>query len=386
MTDLGETNDPRQLVPGDAGAVAATAEALRARGDALHQAGAGLQRIDTTDGWTGPAGDAFRAKFHGQPGKWLEAGDCFHQAAEALYGYTKTLTWAQEQAADAITQWNAAQSTSRQAARQHQLNEQQAGHLLPFQDPGDAGRHSAQRLLDGARKQLDGAGDAAATVVGAARDKAPKKPGFWSKVGDFFSDVGADLENAGGHVVNGLASVGNAAAHHPGDIATAAAGAGLMLLGAGGDVGGGLLDLTGVGAVAGIPINIASTAAVVAGGGLVLGAGGDLMMHAASDDSVSPARTDHTGSGSEEGYEPTDGFRGSEFSKDEFVEFVNGHTGDANPAMDRPTTREIEEALEKAEPERIEGQNAELFRYGRVKVILNYDVPWKSTSYVIGGR
>jgi hypothetical protein len=53
MTNLGETNDPRELVPGDAGAVTATARALRTRGDALHQAGAGLQRIDTTDGWSG---------------------------------------------------------------------------------------------------------------------------------------------------------------------------------------------------------------------------------------------------------------------------------------------------------------------------------------------
>jgi len=373
MTNLGETNDPRELVPGDAGAVTAAARALRTRGDALHQAGAGLQRIDTTDGWSGPAGDAFRAKFHGQPGKWLEAGDCLHQAADALDGYTKTLTWAQQQAGDAITQWNAAQAASQQAA--------QAGGPLPLQDPGDAGRQAAQRLLDDARKQLDRAGGAAASVVGAGRDKAPKKPGFWSRVGDFFSDVGADLENAGGRVVNGLASVGNAAAHHPGDIATAAAGAGLMLLGAGGDVGGGVLDATGVGAIAGIPINVASTAAVVAGGGLVLGAGGDLMMHAASDDSVSPARTDHTGSGGSEEFEPTEGFRGSEFSKDEIVEFINGHTDDGNPVLDRPSQAQIEAALTKGKPVRLPGQNAESFDYGGVRVIVNYDVPWRSTSF-----
>jgi hypothetical protein len=36
----------------------------------------------------------------------------------------------------------------------------------------------------------------------------------------------AYLENAGGHVVSGLAALGNAAAHHPGDLLTAAAGAG----------------------------------------------------------------------------------------------------------------------------------------------------------------
>jgi hypothetical protein len=42
-------------------------------------------------------------------------------------------------------------------------------------------------------------------------------------------------------------------------------------------------------------------------------------------------RTDHEGAGSDE-YEPDDGFRGSEYSQDEFVEFANGHADDGNPA------------------------------------------------------
>jgi hypothetical protein len=183
-------------------------------------------------------------------------------------------------------------------------------------------------------------------------------------------------------VVNGLASFGNAMVHHPGDTATMAAGAGLMLLGAGGDIGGGLLDLTGVGAVVGVPVNVVSTAAVVAGGGIVVAGAGDLMMHATSDDGVNPARTDYEGAGGDD-YEPTEGFRDSEYSRDEYVEFVNGHTGDANPGMPRPTPAQVEEALDKATPQKLEGQNAELFRYGDVKVILNYDMPWRSTAYTV---
>jgi hypothetical protein len=253
--DLGQTSDPAELIPGDAGSITRTVQALRTRGDALHQAGAGLRRIDTSDGWSGAAAEAFRARFRGQPGRWLEAGDSFHAAADALVAYSGTLSWAQQQAATAIAQWNAGQNATGQATSDHELAERQAGHALPFDDPGEADRRTARATLDNARRQLDSAGNAAAGTVGAARDKAPRKPGFWSKVGDFFAGVGADLENAGGHLVNGLASVGNAAAHHPGDIATAAAGAGLMLLGATGDVGGGLLDLTGVGAIAGVPIN-----------------------------------------------------------------------------------------------------------------------------------
>src|SRR5512138_3364666 len=71
--ELGETSDPRRLVPGDPAAVAGTATALRARAAALAEAGAGLERIGTVDGWSGPAGDAFRAKFRGQPGNWRQA-------------------------------------------------------------------------------------------------------------------------------------------------------------------------------------------------------------------------------------------------------------------------------------------------------------------------
>jgi type VII secretion system ESX-1 substrate len=384
--DLGETQDPRELVPGDAGSVAATAQALRTRGDALLEAGSGLRRIDTSEGWSGAAADAFRARFRGQPGSWLEAGDCLHTAAETLINYSGTLTWAQQQAAMAIAHWDAAGSATDLATTQHRRAEQQAGRPLPFDDPGAAGRLAARELLGRARQQLDAAGDDAADRVDRAADKAPAKPGFWSRAGDFFADAGAGLANAGGHVLNGLASLGNAMLHHPGDVATAAGGAALIVLGAAGDVGGGLLDLTGVGALVGVPVNIVSTAAVVTGGGLVAAAGGDLMMNAANEDGVSPARTDHTGSDAEEGYEPTAGFRNSEYSQEEFVEFVNGHTGDANPAMDRPTPEEIEEALAKGTPEPLPGQNAELFRYGRIKVILNYDMPWRSTSYVIGGR
>ena len=176
--ELGETSDPRQLVPGNPASVTATATAMRRYGDALHQAGTGLTRVDSTEGWRGPAGDAFRGKFQGQPGKWLIAGDCFHHAATALESYTGTLQWAQGRAADAIRHWNAAQTASNQARVQHEQDQQLAGHDLPFTDPGTAGRQAAQNILDDARAKLRGAGDAAAAAVRTARDQAPQKPGF----------------------------------------------------------------------------------------------------------------------------------------------------------------------------------------------------------------
>jgi hypothetical protein len=63
--------------------------------------------------------------------------------------------------------------------------------------------------------------------------------------------------------------------HHPGDVAAAAAGAGLMVLGAGGEAGGLVLDATGVGAIIGVPANVVSAGAIAAGGGMIAAGVGD---------------------------------------------------------------------------------------------------------------
>jgi hypothetical protein len=308
--ELGQTTDPKELVPGTGDSVSDTLWMMRGYGDALHDAGEGLKRIDTTEEWSGKAADSFREVFHGQPAKWLEAGDCFHSAANALENYVSTLQWAQQQASEAIRLWNESQAATNQAKADHEHAVQQAQQEaaaktasgtptvapdIPFTDPGTAKRQAARDTLDRARSQLNSAGDTAADAVAKARDKAPEKPGFWSHVGDFFSDLGHGIENVGADVLNGLASVGNAAANHPGDVLLAAGGAALTVVSAAGDGLGVVLDATGVGAVAGVPLNAVSTAGVVAGGGMVVAAMGDLGRHAAGDDKVSPVKSGRGG-------------------------------------------------------------------------------------------
>ncbi|WP_146002941.1 hypothetical protein [Actinoplanes sp. OR16] len=85
-----------------------------------------------------------------------------------------------------------------------------------------------------------------------------------------------------------LASTGNAVIHHPGEVATAAAGIGLMLLRSGGEGIGVALDATGAGAVVGVPLNVVSAAGLAGGAPMTTAAGASLMQHAASDDAVSP--------------------------------------------------------------------------------------------------
>src|SRR3954451_15326149 len=142
MAELGETDDPKQLVPGNAANITATAQALRTRAGELEQAGVGLSRSDTTEGWSGPAGDAFRGKFHGQPRSWLTAGDSFLDAAAALDTYASTLTWAQGQAQQAINDWNDAQAATNLAKREDQKHQQQGG-TKPFKGPRESGRSAA---------------------------------------------------------------------------------------------------------------------------------------------------------------------------------------------------------------------------------------------------
>lgn len=82
-------------------------------------------------------------------------------------------------------------------------------------------------------------------------------------------------------LVNGAANVLEAAAEHPEDVIEMALGAGMVVVGAGGEIAGVALDATGVGAVAGVPINIAAAGLVAAGAGAVTHGGSRLADHAA---------------------------------------------------------------------------------------------------------
>ncbi|MFC5666913.1 putative T7SS-secreted protein [Kitasatospora misakiensis] len=289
---LGQTGDPRELVPGNPETIASTVAWLKSYGDTLHSTGEGLKRIDTVEGWSGKAGDAFRHAFHGEPKKWLVAGDCFHDASTALAGYRWTLAWAQERAADAIRQWNEGQSATSNAKSEHQDAERNAGHELPFTDPGEGARAAASQTLKTAQEQLKSAGDTAARTIAKARDKAPEEPGWLDKVGDFFSDAGDFALDLGKTAVEDLASVGNAMIHDPGAVLEVAGGLGLAALGAGGEVLGVGLDLTGAGAVIGVPVNVVSAGVIATGLGMAgIGAGQII------EDAAGPNRVHMEGNG-----------------------------------------------------------------------------------------
>lgn len=259
--ELGQTSDPLDLIPGNPESVARAAGQMYDYGSLLTEAGQGLSRIDTTQGWSGAAADAFRQRFQGQPRAWLEAGTCFSDAARALDAYVPVLAWAQGQAGVAIQLWD------------HEDKKQ------------------AQATLDNARGEVASAASAASATVGRARDQAPPEPGFWSDIGNFFSGLGHDIEHLGADAVDALASLGNAMIHNPladlGGVGGTAL-AGVSLLGEGTGL---VLDATGVGTVAGAPLNALSAAGLATGTGMVMASAGDLASHAFGDDRSDPLST-----------------------------------------------------------------------------------------------
>jgi uncharacterized protein YukE len=276
MAELGQTDNPSALIAGDPGAIYTTAAALQAYGDLLQLAGEGLARIDTAAGWTGTAADAFRKVFHGQPDKWLQAGEAFHDAATALNGYAETLASALGRAGDAIDLWAS----------------------------GSAHHAAAQALLAAARSEVSSSGAAANTTVGKARDLAPPAPSFWSRVGSDLDSAlhGAEhvVEDVGDALINDAASVGNSVAHNFLDDLETVGGAALTVLSGAGEVGGTVLDATGVGAIVGVPLQALSAAGIATGVTLAgVGITG-ILSGAAGPDGVSIMHSESSGgSGSE---------------------------------------------------------------------------------------
>ncbi|GAA0544429.1 hypothetical protein GCM10010172_27510 [Paractinoplanes ferrugineus] len=277
MTELGQTHDPRALVPGDPAGIRDNIAVLRTRARHAAAAADGLVDIDT-GAWTGPAGDAFREKFSYEPNRWYAAANALDTAADSLATYVCTLEWAQSQAGEAIRRWDEATEASQRALAAY---EQAGPPAVPFADPGADGRQAAVDTLQLARGQVVAAGDVAARFLTQEADAAPEKSSWLDRLGDFAKETGANI-------VNGLASFGNAMIHHPGDSAVLAGGLALTALSAGGEGAGFVLDATGVGAVAGVPLNAISTAGLVFGAGLTGAATTSLMRHAAGEDAVSP--------------------------------------------------------------------------------------------------
>lgn len=216
MSDLGQTTDPKALIPGNPAAVFENARVLGARANSAATVGDALKRIDTGS-WTGQASDRFHEDHQTEVPRWLQAGDSLDNAAQMLDGYASTLSWAQGQAAEAIAKWQQGDAATQRAAAAHdravseaqaqtQANAQRGDPTVvqppPFVDPGEAQRREARGILDRARQQLAAEGDRCAEALRVEASLAPQDSrkqadaNFYGGIGDSISGAGEALWTA----------------------------------------------------------------------------------------------------------------------------------------------------------------------------------------------
>ncbi|MEX0426881.1 putative T7SS-secreted protein [Nocardioides sp. DS6] len=201
--DLGETDDPAQLVHGVPDSLQDRVSSLTELGDSFGDVADGLGRIETGR-WAGDGAEAFASTWRTTPGDWRAAQDACHRAASALAGYIGTVRWAQRQAAEAVRQWNAAAGRQSAALAAHRTAVRSYNRAVddynadlatgaspglppvkpaPFHDPGPALFAAAQELLADARRQRNDAAEHAAAAIRAATATAPALPSFHDRLG-----------------------------------------------------------------------------------------------------------------------------------------------------------------------------------------------------------
>ncbi|MHA7959995.1 putative T7SS-secreted protein [Streptomyces sp. L500] len=189
---LDQTENPKELVHGEPKRIEATAKHLRSLHSSFNATHTALQQVRAT-GWKGQGADAFTTKFVEQPKKWAEAADAFEAAAGALESYAHTVTWAQNQAKEAVRLWKKGQEANKKAV--HEYNAKVLVYNAKIQNlqdpgpkpvdpgnPGEADMKEARRLLAEARKQRNTAAAEAQTKIAAAVSNAPQKPSFTNRM------------------------------------------------------------------------------------------------------------------------------------------------------------------------------------------------------------
>lgn len=180
--ELGQTSDPKQLIPGEPEKLANDLRRVVGNIQGMDAIGTGLGRIDPAE-WSGSASNAFRSAIGAEPARWGGAIDAFGKGGQTLADFGDVLAWGQSEAQRAIELYTQAQAASRVAAAKHDalsLTAQSSGlPLAPFEDPGAEAARSAQNILDNARKRIDVVGNEVARKLGFEPDG---KGGYKKKI------------------------------------------------------------------------------------------------------------------------------------------------------------------------------------------------------------
>lgn len=221
---LGETEDPKELIHGDAEKINETASHLKDFSAAFDRVADGMRKLGSGQHWSGKAADAFREKFDMHPKQWMHAADACEDASKALKSYAETVTWAQGKASDAIDKYRKAQQAAEHARSAYESQydsyreRYSAYEYLASRgtdagpepqaptEPGDVGkegREAAEDMLKSARSQRNEAAERARNSIKAALAHAPQKPAMTELAGATLKDGGQALLLEDAHMVGG---------------------------------------------------------------------------------------------------------------------------------------------------------------------------------------
>ncbi|MCE7001592.1 hypothetical protein LWC34_01855 [Kibdelosporangium philippinense] len=167
--ELGQTMDPRALIPGMPEAISSDLKALVENIKQVGSVGRDLGGVDVVQ-WTGDAASSFLEMFGQEPPKWLQAVEDMGIGGEALADFGDTLTWAQGEAQKAIEMYTSAMAASRAHAAQALEAVANGNFVTQVTDPAADAFRNAQTVLQNARDQLASAGGTIAEMFGFQPD------------------------------------------------------------------------------------------------------------------------------------------------------------------------------------------------------------------------
>jgi hypothetical protein len=185
--DLAAAASPDELIPGDPHAVREVAQ----RYSALAEAAADRDKRAFSAAsieWEGQTADAFRAAVGVHRARAQEEAAVRRSCAGSLEQFADVLSWAQGQAATALSTWKAAEAETAAARRAHErlVTKSSTGALggarvfpiPPFVDTGAAGRAAAVAILQDARAAVEEAETETIRVLDRSAAAAPSRPLF----------------------------------------------------------------------------------------------------------------------------------------------------------------------------------------------------------------
>lgn len=211
--NLGESDDPKDLIHGDPGAMRGRAGELENLSKNFQSTGEGLRGISVGN-FEGEAADAYHQTINEEVPKWLTAAASAGAASGALNALAPVVESAQTQAAEAIRLWNEAKQKeaeweSKRDAYDDAVDRKNAGADItlpphPGENPGPGLRNHAVETLNRARESRNTAAATAAAAFKDAADDAPEKPPGGERL---LANLG-DLREVGnmftGHMLVGL--------------------------------------------------------------------------------------------------------------------------------------------------------------------------------------